>query len=159
MSKKYAVLATILALIMISRPTLAEICAENEYVSNPDPFLGPDTVLVCQVCPITMTNKAGDSTDSGQPTVCDLVDEELVSIEFEAPNDKDELTLLSDSGWPLSLKVTVPYTSIDFETGGLLRQNWPGRNALGDAAGYVIFENPTAERCRRQSSTLRLSSG
>ena len=80
MSKKYAVLATILALIMISRPTLAEICAENEYVSNPDPFLGPDTVLVCQACPVTMTNKAGDSTDSGQPTVCDLVDEELVSI-------------------------------------------------------------------------------
>ena len=34
MSKKYAVLATILALIMISRPTLAEICAENEYVAN-----------------------------------------------------------------------------------------------------------------------------
>ena len=34
MSKKYAVLATILALIMISRPTLAEICAENEYVGN-----------------------------------------------------------------------------------------------------------------------------
>ena len=34
MSKKYAVLATILALIMISRPTLAEICAENEYVEH-----------------------------------------------------------------------------------------------------------------------------
>ncbi len=46
MSKKYAVLATILALIMISRPTLAEICAENEYVEWLA-FLG----VSCQACP------------------------------------------------------------------------------------------------------------
>ena len=116
MSKKYAVLATILALIMISRPTLAEICAENEYVSNH--FAGALPGWSCQACPVTMTNKAGDTTDSGQPTSCDLVDEELVTLEFETPSKRHELTLLSDSGWPLSLKVTVPYTSIDFETGG-----------------------------------------
>jgi hypothetical protein len=142
-------------LLVASAPSLAEVCKKNEYVSNPDPFLGPDTVLVCEACPISMTNEAGDSTDSGQPTVCDLVDEELVSIEFEAPNDKDELTLLSDSGWPLSLKVTVPYTSIDFETGGILRQDWPGRNSLG-AAGYVIFENPTFDRVEETDGELVL---
>ena len=136
MSKKYAVLATILALIMISRPTLAEICAENEYVMAG--FSG----LSCQACPASMINKAGDDTESGQTTSCDLVDEELVTLEFETPSKRHELTLLSDSGWPLSLKVTVPYTSIDFDTGGLLRKAWPGRSEAGSGfGGFVIFEN------------------
>ena len=136
MKKKYAVLATILALIMISRPTLAEICAENEYVMAG--FSG----LSCQACPASMINKAGDDTESGQTTSCDLVDEELVTLEFETPSKRHELTLLSDSGWPLSLKVTVPYTSIDFDTGGLLRKAWPGRSEAGSGfGGFVIFEN------------------
>ena len=140
MSKKYAVLATILALIMISRPTLAEICAENEYVGNN--FAGGFGAVSCQACPVTMTNKAGDTTDSGQTTTCDLVDEQLVTLEFETPSKRHELTLLSDSGWPLSLKVTVPYTSIDFETGGLLRKAWPGRSQFGSGfGGFIIFEN------------------
>ena len=58
MSKKYAVLATILALIMISRPTLAEICAENEYVRTI--LLGPFRAALAKLVQLTMTNKAGD---------------------------------------------------------------------------------------------------
>jgi hypothetical protein len=65
-----------------------------------------------------------------------------VTVHFDAPNSNYDLPLVSEEGWSLKLKITVPYTSIDFENGGLPRplgtDGFPARQDFG----WIFLENP-----------------
>ena len=70
-----------------------------------------------------------------------------VTVHFDAPNSNYDLPLVSEEGWSLKLKITVPYTSIDFEKGGLPR---PGGFPSRQGFGWIFLENP--DGCYRTST-------
>ena len=133
-----------LAMLLVSHAAWAEICGENQYVFGPGLF---DDSFSCLDCPSMMTNDAGDDTADETITSCDLVNEPLVNLSFEAPSTNDVPAMVNESGWNLTLKAMVPYANINFDDGGgFWRFAFPSRKSAS-TAGYLFFENP--EECLR----------
>jgi len=149
--------ATIGCLLAISPMAWAQTCEENEHVV----FSFLDESYFCELCRPPTVNEAGDDPANEERTFCDLKDEALVRLDFDAPNSDGDIALLSESGWTLSLKITVPYDVIDFDNGGgifrssvsfpgPIRASRQGKNL----PGYVVFEDP--DGCPAVSTSLNL---